>query len=80
MVEATQSTEISYDVSFELKKHFTPPELTGKLSFLKLCRAVTCLQALRYWQEWNYECHWVQAGASWSWKERCHWLASPRYA
>lgn len=29
MVEATQPVEISYDVSFEMKKHFTPSELTG---------------------------------------------------
>ena len=35
MVEATQPpVEISYDVSFEMKKNFTPTELTGKSSLL----------------------------------------------
>jgi hypothetical protein len=26
-----ESTAVSYDVSFEIKKHFTPSELTGKI-------------------------------------------------
>jgi hypothetical protein len=30
MVESTATTSGQYDVSFEMKKHFTPSELTGK--------------------------------------------------
>ena len=30
MVESSVPVEITYDVSFEMKKHFTPSELTGK--------------------------------------------------
>jgi hypothetical protein len=33
MVESTAAVEVSYDVPFEMKKNFTPPELTGKLSY-----------------------------------------------
>ena len=33
MVESTQP---NYDVSFEMKKHFTPSEITGKLLFPSL--------------------------------------------
>lgn len=31
MVESSQTTEISYDVNFEMKKHFTPSEITGTI-------------------------------------------------
>lgn len=30
MVESTVKVDVSYDVNFEMKKHFTPSELTGK--------------------------------------------------
>lgn len=31
MVEASQQQAFSYDVSFELKKNFSPTELTGSV-------------------------------------------------
>jgi hypothetical protein len=37
MVESTQPVEISYDVSFEMKKNFTPSELTGMLLLYSDC-------------------------------------------
>ena len=37
MVESAQvPAEVSYEVTFEMKKHFTPSELTGNDSFFIL--------------------------------------------
>lgn len=30
MVESVESNPVKYEVSFEMKKHFTPSEITGK--------------------------------------------------
>jgi hypothetical protein len=49
MVEASQPpAELTYEVSFEMKKNFTPTELTGKLIMIDLIRTPTFIQAIRY--------------------------------
>ena len=43
-----ESTPVSYDVSFEMKKHFTPQEITGNIrSFITSLRVAANVQTLR---------------------------------